>query len=845
MSDTPSLPSGLVTFMFTDIVGSTDMKGKMPGTTSGERQEAFREKVKAPHDAIIIDQVRKHGGRIVKGTGDGFLCAFSDAEKAVVCAVEIQREIGNAMIFTPSGTLQIRIGLNSGQAEAINNDYTASAVDKAARVESKCEPGNVYLSRETHELIRGKVRNVSTASAGSQNLKGVAEEELFVAFAAGSRTTPATPAEAPAKPFASTAIPNNLPRLQPFFGREKELADIARALDPTFRTWGTLIDGDGGKGKTALAIRAAYICPPAHFDRIAFVSMKQQEQDDNKLRKLEGFALSSWMQMLNEIARVLELPEVAKAPENERARQLRDKLDGRRVLLLLDNLETLSDSEQDQLFTFLEYLPSDCKALLTSRTFAGNKLMAIELPKLDQTSALQILAEIAEHNPPFAKSSEADRTLLYEQTHGNALLLRWVAGQVGSGHCTNIGDALAYMAACPAGNDPLAYIFDDVVNSLGDQEIDLLAALTWPNQPIPVEAITEIGDVPLADARRLLKLLTNRSLVVPDQEEEQYALVPMVADFLRRKQPSEVAETGSRLEQRAYAVILENGDSTNAPFKVLNAAWPTITPALPFFVKGPNARFQSVCEVLQVFLTFTGRWDECLSLNQQAEAMALSARDHGSAGWRALHAGHIHKSRRQADEVLKCADRAAAHWRTAEAGAREQAFAIQLRALGHQLNKDYPEAIVASREGLILQRAVSEESRDVVIALNDLAEIERASGDLTAAEREYKESLRVAQLVGFAWAVAAVTGNLAALSLNRKDWASAETRSREALVLSEELGQLEMIGKTTLWLAVALVRQAKYHEALPHAQRAVEIFTQLDLSSELEAARAALQECNT
>ena len=103
MADIPSLPSGLVTFMFTDIVGSTDMKGKMPGATSGERQEAFREKVKAPHDAIVIDQVRKHGGSIVKGTGDGFFSAFVDAEKAVLCAVEIQREIGNAMIFTPSG----------------------------------------------------------------------------------------------------------------------------------------------------------------------------------------------------------------------------------------------------------------------------------------------------------------------------------------------------------------------------------------------------------------------------------------------------------------------------------------------------------------------------------------------------------------------------------------------------------------------------------------------------------------------------------------------------------------------------------------------------------------------
>jgi hypothetical protein len=71
-----------------------------------------------------------------------------------------------------------------------------------------------------------------------------------------------------------TAIPNNLPRLQPFFGREAELAKVAEALDPDNRTWGALIDGPGGMGKTSLAVRAAYDCRPRQFDRIVFVSIK-------------------------------------------------------------------------------------------------------------------------------------------------------------------------------------------------------------------------------------------------------------------------------------------------------------------------------------------------------------------------------------------------------------------------------------------------------------------------------------------------------------------------------------------------------------------------------------------
>ena len=179
--------------------------------------------------------------------------------------------------------------------------------------------------------------------------------------------------------------------------------------------------------------------------------------------------------------------------------------------------------------------------------------------------------------------------------------------------------------------------------------------------------------------------------------------------------------------------------------------------------------------------------------NQQAEAKAVAAGDHDNAGWRAYQAGWVHCLRQQADAVLACADRAAAHWQTAQAGARERATAIRLRGIGHQLKKDYPAAIAAYREALDLYRSLSAESVDVAIALNDLASAEQLSGDLAAAERDYREALRVARAVGNAEGVATYTGNLAALALDRKDWPGAETLAREALPLSEKLGRQELI----------------------------------------------------
>lgn len=207
-SPLPPLPSGLLTFIFTDIVGSTAMKAEMPGRTAGERQAAFAQRVKAPHDALIIELVREFGGAVVKSTGDGFLIVFSDAELAVLCAIEIQRRIADARIFTPNGVLQIRAGVHSGQAVCAGNDYVASAVDKAARVESKAATGTVCLSRETNELVRDKVRGVSTRSHGQHDLKGVATEELFIAFSSSSNSAPDElgAVTAPEEPRAKTII---------------------------------------------------------------------------------------------------------------------------------------------------------------------------------------------------------------------------------------------------------------------------------------------------------------------------------------------------------------------------------------------------------------------------------------------------------------------------------------------------------------------------------------------------------------------------------------------------------------------------------------------------------------
>ncbi|HJQ32016.1 MAG TPA: DUF4062 domain-containing protein [Pyrinomonadaceae bacterium] len=698
---------------------------------------------------------------------------------------------------------------------------------------------------ETSEVAQEKLRRFKERAAGGRvrkEFKSAEELHRLVLQALNEfknrqqHGTDARPAQSP--------IPNNLPRLQPFFGREAELAQIREALDPENRTWGALIDGPGGMGKTSLAVRAALDCKPDEFKRIVFVSVKNRELDDAGLREVGDFLIPGFLEMLNELARQLDRADILKESEDQRVRLLHEALRGERALVILDNLESLPEPDRARVLTFVKRLPPGCKAILTSREPFGNVSDGFKLEELSQDAALAMIAELAEHSKLLAKTDEVERIALYKQSNGNPLLIRWVAGQVGRGSRRSMADALAFLRSCPSKNDPLEFVFGDLLKEFTDDETKVLCALTHFTLPAKVEHVAPVAgcDEELTDTA--LRSLANRSLVIPDTEETAFALVPMVADFLRRRKPEIIAEIGNRLEKRAYALIVENGYRKFDNFPVLDAAWPTLTAALPRFLAGPNDQLQTMCDTFRDFLDFTGRWDEWLALSQDAEARAMAAKDFSGAGKRAYDTGWVHYLRGQSAEVLTCANRAEVHWREAQAGARERAIAISLRGIGHELAGDYPAAIAAYREAVELNRTLNPESDDVASSLDSLATAESYYGDLDAAERDYREALRISEATGNREGVAVRTGNLAALAIDRKDWARAEALAYDGLHLAENIGRKELIASNCHRIAVVLAQQGRKSEALPHARRAVEIFTALR-HPELKMARRILAECES
>jgi len=313
-----------------------------------------------------------------------------------------------------------------------------------------------------------------------------------------------------------------------------------------------------------------------------------------------------------------------------------------------------------------------------------------------------------------------------------------------------------------------------------------------------------------------------------------------------------VTQTGDALTNRAYALAMQYGGQSKdyEKFPTLDAEWDFVSAALPRLLAGDSVRLQTVCDQLTFFFEFTGRWDDRLWLFEQAETRALAADDKEKAGWRAYNAGYTYFLRNQPAEVLSCAARAAEYWQNSTPS--NKAAAIELRGNGLRLQKDYPAAIAAYREALEIERSISPESDNVGIELNWLAGAEHLNEDYPAAERDYREALRIAKINKNNEHIANYTGNLAALALDREQWAEAEPLAREALALAEKVGRQELIAGDCHVLAKALLKQnptavgathaSPLQEALSLSRRAVEIYTRLRQQNNLLEAQETLKE---
>ena len=164
------LPSGTVTFLFTDLEGSTRLWEEHP--------DAMRDAL-ARHDEILRGTVESHGGYVVKTTGDGLHAVFATASAATAAAVDAQSRLLSEAWPLPE-SLRVRMGLHTGHAEIRDGDYYGPAVNRAARVAAAPHGGQIVVSHATEQLVRDTLpADCSLVELGEHELRDLARAEVL------------------------------------------------------------------------------------------------------------------------------------------------------------------------------------------------------------------------------------------------------------------------------------------------------------------------------------------------------------------------------------------------------------------------------------------------------------------------------------------------------------------------------------------------------------------------------------------------------------------------------------------------------------------------------------------
>jgi len=301
-----ALPSGTVTFLFTDIEGSTARWEHQP--------EAMRTAL-ARHDALLRAAIREHGGHVVKTMGDAFHAVFVRAPDAVAAAVAAQRRL-QAEPWSEIGPLRVRMAVHTGAAEERDGDYYGPPLNRAARLMSAGHGGQALLSQATYELVRDTPPDgVTFIDLGEHRLKDlIRPERVFQLGGTG------LPSDFP--PLNSLNVrPHNLPlQTTPLLGRDREVRAVHSLLVRDDVRLVTLT-GPGGTGKTRLSLQVAADLLDRFEDGAFFVELAP---------------ISDPELVLSTIAQVLGVEDAGGRPLRD---ALVDYLRGRHLLLVLDNFE--------------------------------------------------------------------------------------------------------------------------------------------------------------------------------------------------------------------------------------------------------------------------------------------------------------------------------------------------------------------------------------------------------------------------------------------------------------------------------------------------------------------------
>jgi predicted ATPase/class 3 adenylate cyclase/DNA-binding XRE family transcriptional regulator len=787
------LPSGTVTYLFTDVEGSTRLWEQHPA--------AMRDAL-ARHDAILRAAIAAHAGAIFKTVGDAVCAAFASAPAALAAALEAQRTL-QAEQWEATGPLRVRMALHTGTAALEAGDYVGLALSRVARILAAGYGGQLLLSLATQELVRNHLPpGVGLRDLGTHLLKDLTRPEHLYQVVAED-----LPADFP--PLRTLDVrPTNLPA-QPtrLIGREQELEHLCAQLQaPDMRL--VTLTGPGGVGKTRLAQQVAVELLDKIADGISFVD----------LAPIRDPSL-----VVSTIAQALGLSETAGQALRDR---LNDYLRDKQMLLILDNFEQVVEAVP--VVTDLLARCPRLRVLVTSREglrVRGEQEVAVlplarpepsqllPLAALSQYAAVALFIERARDvQPDFTvtnTSAPAVAEICY-RLDGLPLAIELAAarcrlfapqallGRLGQRLNLLTGGARDLPARQQTLRNTIAWSYD----LLTEAEQALFRRLGVFVGGWTIEAAEAVCDA--ADDFRLevvdgLESLLAKNLIrhaAASHGEPRFTMLETIREYaLERLELSGEVDTMRQRHAAYYLALAEiaepalQGPHRGSWLDRLEVELNNLRAVLEWALEGGEA--ETGLRLAGALWSF---WDRQPSSNLTEGQAWLE---------RLLAAGRTAPAAAQAKALYRAAWLAMSLW-------------------------DFKRVAVLSQKSLALCRELGDK-RGMAWSIFHLSQAAASIGDHATARSFTQEGMALFREVGERWGLALMlTHYLGHEAMMQNDYATMRSRLAEGLAIWQELGDQSGIGHTLYIMGAAAADQGEYLSASALLEQSLELHRQLE-----------------
>jgi predicted ATPase/class 3 adenylate cyclase/Flp pilus assembly protein TadD len=781
----PQLPTGIVTFLFTDIEGSTRLL-QFLGDTYAE--------VLGQHNLIMRSHIQAWDGYVIDTQGDAFFAVFSHAADAVAATVAIQRALAGQQ-WSEGVSVQVRMGLHTGKPILTEEgNYVGLDVHRAARVCSAGHGGQVLLTETTCNLVLSDLPfAISLRDLGEHRLKDLDQPEHLYQL-----VIPNLPADFP--PIRSLeAFVHNLPTpLTSFIGREKEIIEI-KHLFSSVRLL-TLI-GPGGTGKTRLAVQVATELLNTFPDGVRFVELAPVADPTH---------------LPQSIAATLGLHE---EPGYALTKTITDYLRPKSLLLILDNCEHLILACAQLAATLLQHCPK-LKIMVSSREALGIggelpfQVPSLTLPPtsprhlppietLTQYEAVRLFIERATSAlPNFAVTNQNAPILaqICHQLDGIPLALELAAARIKTLRVEQIAERLddrfrllrdSSRSAIPR-QQTLKALIDWSHNLLSADEQTLFRRLSVFSGGWTLEAAEGVcgpgGQAHLSDVLDLLAQLVNKSLVVIERtpgEEIRYHFLETIRQYAREK-------------------LLEAGEGE----AVRHSHWAfftTLAEVGEFQIRGAGQQqWLHKLDVEHDNIRIALDWalqkshpDSPWLPSQEPPTAAYGLRLAVSLWWFWFLRGYASEGRGWLETLLERANANPAVPTIFRAKAMSRIGFLAF------IQGSYEKAVALAREATTLCQE-SGDREGLAISLFVMGNVLRSLGKHEQSETAFQQSLALFQELKNEWGIALIIHMLGWTAFIKNDMGRAEALGRESLNLRRQLGvKIGMASSLDLLAAVA------------------------------------------